>query len=919
MQKSRAIQALDEIVEAISEVMLVFEEASSSSENVIEVKANQLQQLITGIKEEAIRKDEVVRSFSSEDQAITNRFNQCTQDLLNNSQKIQNIVARSLTVQRKDYDSLHGALKKILENLVAQFQLIDACNVKELFRLIKRKFSVMLRIKNLKNPKGVNAIREEMVVLDENWNHFLNDRISQTTDIEWGNVLTTARDEMERNFPSLFQMALTKIQSPTADNVERFDKILFGLLRNLSDILYIAQKTAEYIQSFGIMMDLPPLVDKGSVTFAPNPEVATSLGAMERAIKSNDPKATAEALRRFTVAAGKQVEQGRGLAEVQTDEESRRAILRGVQGLLGIQPEMAAATKRWAANPQDEDAKRKLLEEINMARQHNDAIENAKPQVAAMNAHSGLKSALAQLRNATSGQTLNKDQVTQQTKLVADQLKNQVAHARNAAQNIDDPILRKKINDAADELERLAPQIVSATKRVLENPNDQQARKDLNALLDKADRLNNTITEAILEDQLRKNGQDLEKAMQNLVAAVNGKDKDALEKALQRAEDLLRERISLARKYAAVTDDVMLKKELEESANKLEKQLEELRPKVMKAFLNPNDKRAQQEFKDLVEQINNNARRMDPSRAQEAASMTKTSKRVAEQGKSLEDAFDEFSRAMKRGDPKAAVQAAKTIAEGLHDQAALGRKLAEETDDPVLKKKILDAANRLDQLPSEIAAAMREVIKDPKNPEKLRKLEALIDEAKRHNKTITDAAKEIEKKKSQPPPPNPRPAKNQESEMFNGQPDKVMVAAHQVTNFVNKAATPVLPEEKTLLEISTDLGKEMEKLALYARQGNKTEMIATAKKIAGMISHIEKLTKEISNKCKNPLLKQQLLQVASAPQNFAVQLKIICAVKDRTSNDDKSASAQLVTCAQGLANSVTQTLSAAHAASLKCK
>lgn len=54
------------------------------------------------------------------------------------------------------------------------------------------------------------------------------------------------------------------------------------------------------------------------------------------------------------------------------------------------------------------------------------------------------------------------------------------------------------------------------------------------------------------------------------------------------------------------------------------------------------------------------------------------------------------------------------------------------------------------------------------------------------------------------------------------------------------------------------------------------------------------------------------------PKNFAVQLKIISAVK-AAQGDDKTAETQLFNCAKQLASSVNQVLEAAEAAALATK
>jgi len=145
-----------------------------------------------------------------------------------------------------------------------------------------------------------------------------------------------------------------------------------------------------------------------------------------------------------------------------------------------------------------------------------------------------------------------------------------------------------------------------------------------------------------------------------------------------------------------------------------------------------------------------------------------------------------------------------------------------------------------------------------------------------------------------------------------------MVAAHQVTEATFNAKEPTIMEQKKLLDIAREIGKEMELLSIAAQKGSIEDLIAISKKLAGMIDGVQKNAIEIANKCTDPILKEQLLAVCKVPKNFSVQLKIIAAVKAASlAKHDKSAEYQLVVCAQGLANSVIQTVKASEAASLK--
>jgi len=146
--------------------------------------------------------------------------------------------------------------------------------------------------------------------------------------------------------------------------------------------------------------------------------------------------------------------------------------------------------------------------------------------------------------------------------------------------------------------------------------------------------------------------------------------------------------------------------------------------------------------------------------------------------------------------------------------------------------------------------------------------------------------------------------------------DQIMAASHSITDAL-KNSQPLIIEHKNLLDIANSIAMEMEVLSLAARNKSKKDMIASARKIASMISKIQEFSNEIARKCTDPRLRQELLAICRVPSNFSVQLKIISAVKD-TTGDDPSAELQLVTCATGLANSVIQTVKAAESASIKC-
>jgi len=271
----------------------------------------------------------------------------------------------------------------------------------------------------------------------------------------------------------------------------------------------------------------------------------------------------------------------------------------------------------------------------------------------------------------------------------------------------------------------------------------------------------------------------------------------------------------------------------------------------------------------------------------------------------LDDAINKLRDAVRRGDAAAAAAAAKELAMWIQRQVELGRRLAAECTDPALKKKILDACDELEQLCPLIIQAVKDALMNPGDKAAQDRLNKLLDQARRANQVIVDAAEKMRSKKK------------------GNNDDKIMAAAHDVENSVKEAQkkeslVPTVREFKSLLDIAAAIAIEMENLSRAAQMKSKKDMILVARKIAGMIGQIEGFSVDISKKCTDAKLRERLLAISKAPQNFAIQLKIIAAVKTGSGDNDSSAEAQLVTCAQGLANSVVQTVHAAGSASIKC-
>lgn len=118
---------------------------------------------------------------------------------------------------------------------------------------------------------------------------------------------------------------------------------------------------------------------------------------------------------------------------------------------------------------------------------------------------------------------------------------------------------------------------------------------------------------------------------------------------------------------------------------------------------------------------------------------------------------------------------------------------------------------------------------------------------------------------------------------------------------------------------SHDIAELMTELAALAALNDREGMIRTGRKIAASTNAITANAQPIAAACSDRVLKGDVVNYAQGAQNYAVQLKILCAVKAASTEndpDDSSVRDQLVTAANGLASSIVGTAKSCQSASI---
>jgi len=121
-----------------------------------------------------------------------------------------------------------------------------------------------------------------------------------------------------------------------------------------------------------------------------------------------------------------------------------------------------------------------------------------------------------------------------------------------------------------------------------------------------------------------------------------------------------------------------------------------------------------------------------------------------------------------------------------------------------------------------------------------------------------------------------------------------------------------------VVEKATGIGLILQELASLAKIGNPRDIINKTKEIAALVDSISSFINEICATCPDQALNRELKDFGQVTKNFAIQMKILAAVKaSRILEDDQEGINSLIICSQGLAKNVNEIMKLSHIAKLK--
>jgi len=377
-------------------------------------------------------------------------------------------------------------------------------------------------------------------------------------------------------------------------------------------------------------------------------------------------------------------------------------------------------------------------------------------------------------------------------------------------------------------------------------------------------------------------------ALDRLTAAVRKGNRQDAADALHDAKQNLERQAALARALAAITDDSAQRKALEDAAREVEQALKRLEPATNAALAHPDSREAQRAFAEAVQ---------DSKMANAgvvAAAHPGGDAELALRSKEIGDLMRKAAEAIKAGDKKGALAAVDELETQMRRQGALCKALGIRSDDPNKRRLLLEAAAALQNGLRTLLGPLREAI-ERGDPDALDILNKLLGKTQRADKAIQAAFAPVEELT-----------------------DEIMIAARHVEQVV--AAKLDIDEstpEGRIYAIARRIAQEMALMSEAAARGANSEVIVISRRIHGLVQALHKDAQAVSDMCKDPILREQVLSVAHTISNISVQLKIITAVKAAGGDADPTVKAQLVKCAKGLASNVVNLCNATEIASIR--
>ncbi|KAL6057156.1 hypothetical protein QOT17_015704 [Balamuthia mandrillaris] len=446
--------------------------------------------------------------------------------------------------------------------------------------------------------------------------------------------------------------------------------------------------------------------------------------AAKKAARSPQDKAAQKELQDSAASVQRQLDAAVAAVAPERNASKDEKLGRAVNAITAAAPKVIEVVAKLRRNPADNAARNELQAVGEQLREPVHTLKNktAKPRTndqdviaKANNERVALRDLLEAARNL---KPINVPHAASKSAAAQEELINV---AEDAAARANDPVKRKRIQDAIADLERLLPQKIKAAQTVAADPANYEAQNELGATSEEMNDAIERIKDAVYprkEQALLKAADDIHEHSEKLKDASQKGDRNSLDDHLRALLNAADEVLDKAVKAAEEEEDHDERNRLADTISRLEDMLKKLQEHGNQAKNNPRDKKAQSDLADDVKRLEEAVHRaIEQSHAEPIAEAHKEAA-----------ALESLAAAAKRGDAKEVAESAKVVAASNAKLVELARAHSSGVDDPTRKRELLDSIGELEALlPKQINAA-KEALLNPNDPLKQHKLQEIVDD-----------------------------------------------------------------------------------------------------------------------------------------------------------------------------------------------
>eukprot|EP01113_Clastostelium_recurvatum_P015767 TRINITY_DN1886_c0_g1_i4.p1 TRINITY_DN1886_c0_g1~~TRINITY_DN1886_c0_g1_i4.p1 ORF type:complete len:1752 (+),score=603.75 TRINITY_DN1886_c0_g1_i4:245-5500(+) len=297
--------------------------------------------------------------------------------------------------------------------------------------------------------------------------------------------------------------------------------------------------------------------------------------------------------------------------------------------------------------------------------------------------------------------------------------------------------------------------------------------------------------------------------------------------------------------------------------------------------------------------------------------------RIITLGAQMDREFDRLTASVKKGDVAGTESGAAAAVFVAAEQAVLARALARQASTPARAQELSSAAAELDKAARLLPRVALEAAAKPSDKAKQEAFAQAVNAMRVANRKLVANGQEERVVRERAEQERVRAeqerleAERQARER--AKQDEMASAALRVQESIKDVKVDNTVWGK-LYGTARDIAQLMEQMSAMSAANDKRGMIETARQLAVQSATYVQQAKAAAEKCTDPKLKDQIMIHSQAAKNWAVQLKVITAVKAASDDDDASSTrAQLVKCAKSLAKEVVSCVDATKIAAIRSK